>query len=124
MDILEPIAERKILDALERGEFERLPGAGKPLELEDLSRVPDELRGGYMVLKGAGMLPEEMELKKHLLRLEDLIAACHDEGAKQQLVAARTTAALRYALMLERRGFGPAHQEYAERLTARLGGTS
>ncbi|MCC6407944.1 MAG: DUF1992 domain-containing protein [Planctomycetes bacterium] len=120
MDPLHVIADRKIQEALERGEFERLPGAGRPLELDDLSRVPEELRGAYMVLKGSGFLPEELELKRELLRLEDLIAACHDEGARAKLVGARTSAALRYALLLEKRGFGPAHQEYGERLAEKL----
>lgn len=121
VDPLHRIAERKIEEALERGEFERLPGAGRPLELEDLSRVPEDLRAGYLLLKSAGVLPEELELKQHLLRLDDLLAACHDEGTKRKLVAERTTTALRFALLLERRGFGPAHQEYAERLTEKLG---
>ena len=29
------IAERRIKEAMSRGEFENLPGAGKPLDLED-----------------------------------------------------------------------------------------
>lgn len=121
MDPLHRIADRKIEAALERGEFDHLAGAGRPLDLEDLSRVPEDLRAGYVVLKNAGVLPEELELKKEMLRLEDLIAACHDEGAKRRLVSERTTAALRYALLLEKRGFGPAHQEYADQLAAKLG---
>jgi hypothetical protein len=121
VDPLHRIAERKIQDALERGEFERLPGAGRPLELEDLSRVPEDLRAGYVLLKNAGVLPEELELKKHLLTLDDLLAACRDEGARRKLLAERTSAALRYALLSEKRGFGPAHQEYAERIAGKLG---
>jgi hypothetical protein len=121
MDAFERLADRKIEAALERGEFEHLAGAGRPLELDDLSRVPEDLRGGYIVLKSAGVLPEELELKKEMLRLEDLIAACHDDGARKKLVSERTTAALRYALLQEKRGFGPAHQEYADQLAAKLG---
>ena len=121
MDSLDRIAEQKILDALERGEFDRLPGAGRPLELDDLARVPEELRSAYLLLKSAGILPEELALKQELVRLGDLIAACHDDGARQKLVSARTSAALRYALLLEKRGFGPAHQEYGDRLAERLG---
>ncbi|MCE9594824.1 MAG: DUF1992 domain-containing protein [Planctomycetes bacterium] len=121
MDAFERIADRKIEAALERGEFERLSGTGRPLDLDDLSRVPEDLRVGYIVLKSAGVLPEELELRKEVLRLEDLIAACHDEGAKRKLVSERTTAALRYALLLEKRGFGPAHQEYGDQLAAKLG---
>ncbi len=38
------IAEEKIVEAQKAGTFDNLPGKGKPLELEDLSWVPEELR--------------------------------------------------------------------------------
>ena len=47
------IAEAKILTGIERGEFDDLPGAGKPLEVEDLSRIPAHLRAGYKLLRNA-----------------------------------------------------------------------
>lgn len=83
--------------------------------------MPEELRAGYLLLEGAGILPEELQARQELVRLEDLIAACHDDGVRLELVRAHTTAALRYALLAERRGLGPAHQEYAARLAAKLG---
>ena len=43
-----------------------LPGKGKPLELEDLSWVPEDLRIGYHVLKNAHVLPPEVELLKDI----------------------------------------------------------
>jgi hypothetical protein len=53
---LEIIAERKIKEAIERGEFDDLPGAGRPLDLDDLDpSLPEELRLAYRVLKNAGM---------------------------------------------------------------------
>ena len=45
------LAERRIQDAVDAGLLDDLPGRGQPLELEDLSRVPAELRGGYLLLK-------------------------------------------------------------------------
>lgn len=121
MDAFDHIAEQKIREALARGEFDRIPNAGRPLELEDLSRVPEELRAGYLLLKGAGVLPEELQLRKETLRLEDLIAACQDEGELVRLRKERTKAALRYALLLERRGLTPGHRDYADALAAKLG---
>ncbi len=50
--LFQRIAEQRILEAQRKGEFDNLPGKGKPLELEDLSWVPEELRIGYHVLKG------------------------------------------------------------------------
>src|SRR6266540_3378743 len=42
--LFQRIAEQRILEAQRKGEFDNLPGKGKPLELEDLSWVPEELR--------------------------------------------------------------------------------
>ena len=40
----EAIAEQRIRDALARGEFDHLPGAGKPLQLDDDSLIPEDQR--------------------------------------------------------------------------------
>jgi hypothetical protein len=58
---LELLAERKIEEALARGEFERLPGAGRPLDLADDALVPEDLRLAYRILKNAGYAPREVE---------------------------------------------------------------
>lgn len=55
------LAERKIEEALARGELENLPGTGRPLELEDDSLVPEDLRMAYRILKNAGFVPREVE---------------------------------------------------------------
>jgi DnaJ-like protein len=53
---LEIIAERRIKEAIERGEFDDLPGAGQPLELDELDpAIPVELRMAYRILRNAGM---------------------------------------------------------------------
>ncbi|MFM7298600.1 MAG: DnaJ family domain-containing protein [Planctomycetota bacterium] len=122
MDPLHDVIERRIREAEEAGLFRGLPGEGKPLELEDLTRVPEDLRGGYILLKNAGVLPEELELRQSLLRLDDLISACESEGERERLSRERAVGALRLAMLRERRGFGPAHEEYAARLAERLGG--
>nr|WP_315988872.1 DnaJ family domain-containing protein [Desulforamulus aquiferis] len=38
--------------------------------MDDLSHIPDDLRCGYILLKNAGVLPEEMELKKEIVSLQ------------------------------------------------------
>ena len=45
------LAEERIKEAQRAGAFDNLPGKGKPLDLEDLSWVPEDLRIGYLVLK-------------------------------------------------------------------------
>ena len=78
----ERIAERKIKEALEKGELDNLPGRGEPLNLEDDSRVPEDLRMAYKVLKNADCLPPELELRKEIRQMEDLLETIPDEKEK------------------------------------------
>ena len=43
------------------------------------SLVPEELRMAYKILKNAGYLPPEIETKKEIQQIEDLLASCEDE---------------------------------------------
>jgi DnaJ homologue, subfamily C, member 28, conserved domain len=83
--LFQRIAEQRILEAQRNGAFDNLPGKGKPLELEDLSWVPEELRIGYHVLKNAHVLPPEAELLKDIHTLEDLLKHVEDEGERRAL---------------------------------------
>ena len=80
------LAEERIKEAQRAGAFDNLPGKGKPLELEDLSWVPDDLRIGYLILKNARVLPPEVELLKDVHILEDLLKHIEDEGQRKALV--------------------------------------
>ena len=82
MDIFGKLAEERIKEATERGDFADLPGRGKPLCLEDDSRVPEELRLAYKVLKNAGYTPPELENHKELMQVEDLLANAPDEQTR------------------------------------------
>ena len=107
MDPLHALAERKILEAIDAGRFDDYPGKGEPLHLEDLSGMPEDLRAAYLILKGSGHLPEEMELRKEMLRFSDLLAACTDDGRRRELSERRSALALKYAILMERRGIRP-----------------
>lgn len=80
MGMLSWLAEQRIQEAMRSGEFKDLPGSGKPLELEDLSGVPEELRMSFKIMKNAGLLPEEITLRKECVTLEELLAACRNSG--------------------------------------------
>ncbi|GGH78219.1 hypothetical protein JOD43_000921 [Pullulanibacillus pueri] len=82
MDAISIIAEDKIKRAIKEGEFKHLPGKGKPLEFEDLSALPEDLRIGYKLLKNAGIITDEKQLNKEILNLRDLISACDNEEDK------------------------------------------
>jgi hypothetical protein len=58
---LELIAERKIAEAAAQGEFDGLPGAGKPLDLQEDPLVPEEQRMANRILRNAGFAPREVE---------------------------------------------------------------
>ncbi|MEK5271209.1 DUF1992 domain-containing protein [Aeribacillus sp. FSL K6-8394] len=85
MDIFTQIAEDRIKKAYEEGEFKELPGMGKPLPHDDLSDIPEELRMAYRLLKNAGMVDQENDLKKELLTIQDLLKCCEDEAERKKL---------------------------------------
>ncbi|MBI5582221.1 MAG: DUF1992 domain-containing protein [Deltaproteobacteria bacterium] len=80
------IAERRIQEAQKNGEFDNLPGKGKPLQLEDDSQVPEELRLAYKILKNADCLPPELELKKDIVRMEEMLRSVEDVKEKYRLM--------------------------------------
>ncbi|MBW2062119.1 MAG: DUF1992 domain-containing protein [Deltaproteobacteria bacterium] len=82
VDIFRKIAETKIREAQERGDFDDLPGQGQPLDLSDWSAVPEELRLAYKILKNAGYTPQEVEIKKEIAQIEDLLASAKSEKEK------------------------------------------
>lgn len=82
----EKIVEDRIQKAQRRGDFEGLPGAGKRLELSDDRHIPEDLRLAYKILKNADCLPPEIELKKEILRTEDLLVGLHDEAERYRVL--------------------------------------
>ena len=81
MLLIDKIAEARVSEAIERGEFDDLPGAGQPLVLDDDRHVPEELRAGYRMLKNAGYLPPELELRREIHEVEQLLDTVTDPGA-------------------------------------------
>lgn len=79
MDIFEKIAEGKIREAMEQGLFDNLPNKGKPLKFEDDSWVPEDLRLAYKILKNAGCIPPEMEIRKEIIDLKELLKTIDDD---------------------------------------------
>ena len=67
------IAEDIIKAAVARGEFDNLPGQGKPIVFDDTSGIPEELRAGYRILKNSGYLPPEIALRSEIKRVEELL---------------------------------------------------
>ena len=85
MLLIDMLAEKHIMDAIRRGEFDDLSGHGKPLILEDDRAVPDELRAAYRILRNAGCLPPEQELRNEIRRVENLLDQVETEAEQQKI---------------------------------------
>ncbi len=120
MDPIEAIAERRIREAIELGKLENLPGAGKPLKLDDDSQVPPELRAAYRVLKNAGFLPPEVELRREIREAEDLLRSAIDVGVSDR--AQRRLEYLRLRLSVAGRKDLRLQKDYYEAVCDRLEG--
>jgi DnaJ-like protein len=97
------IAEGRIREAIEQGVFENLPGAGKPLDLEEYFNTPEEFRMAYSILKNAHCAPPEVELMKEVSRIEQAIAQTSDSSTATQLHRTLAHRRIQLALFLERR---------------------
>jgi hypothetical protein len=62
--------DQQILEAQARGDFDNLPGTGKPLSLEPNPYASDR-EMAYKILKDAGYAPEWIELDKSIRRRLD-----------------------------------------------------
>jgi len=129
---LDDLVESRIRDALERGEFDALPGSGRPLPDEDLTGVPDDLRVAFRILKNAGCVPVELEALRDrsapgaaTVRRDGLPAdAALDDPRERDARRRGERRLLALTRALEARGMGPAAsalREYRGRLIARLG---
>lgn len=114
------IAEEKIREAQRTGAFDNLPGKGKPLQLEDMSWVPEDLRIGYLILKNAHVLPPEAELRKDIHTLEDLLKHVEDGGERRALAKSIQLKIIRLDLLKRRSTSVTSLAEYKRKLVAKF----
>ena len=82
MDSLRLIAERKIAKAIKEGTLKTEGWKGRPLPMEDDHLIPADLKMAYKMLKNAGFVPPEIEAKKKIHKLEEMIAQTEDEHVR------------------------------------------
>ena len=75
------IIEERIRQAQKEGKFEKLPGSGKPLPEEQIN-APDDIRLAYKILKNADCLPAELELKKEIRNMQELLSGMQETAEK------------------------------------------
>ncbi len=95
--------ETIIQEALARGEFDNLPGAGKPLDLSAYFDTPEEIRVAYSIMKNANILPLEAELLKEIAVLKEELEACTNPADKKKIHKAIVDRLLTYNVMVEKR---------------------
>jgi hypothetical protein len=86
LSAFDAIAERRILQAIARGELDDLPGAGRPLALDEDPLAPAETRLVYRILKNAGFVPLEILDHREIARLEAVLPRLDADGRKRALV--------------------------------------
>jgi hypothetical protein len=94
---VDAVVEERIQEAVRRGDFDHLPGAGQPLDLDDPPLVPPELRVANRMLKNSGFVPPEILERREIAELEASIALLAD-------VAARKRALVKLAVLRTRLG--------------------
>jgi Domain of unknown function (DUF1992) len=78
-------ADEKIREAMAKGEFDNLPGKGKPVDLDVYFATPERLRVGYSILKSADIIPAQMELLKQIEDLKKSLDSCTSEIEKSAI---------------------------------------
>ena len=96
------IVEALIKEAMERGEFDNLPGKGKPIDLTEYFETPEEVRLAHSLLKNAGMTSREVDLLKEIAELRRLHGALRDEKKKKEIEQKIQQKQVEFSLMMER----------------------
>ena len=99
----EKLVETLIKEAQARGEFENLPGQGKPIDLTNYFNTPEDVRVAQAILKNAGMVPMEIELLQEIAALKELLGMTSAESEKDKLRKSLKDKQLQFDLLLERR---------------------
>lgn len=100
---LESTIEEIIQDAIARGEFDNLPGKGKPLDHDAYFALPEDQRLAYSMLRNAGFVPEEVALLKEIKELRERLDRCGDPTARKSLYKALDEHTLKFNLLQEQK---------------------
>lgn len=80
--------EKKVREAIERGELDNLPGKGKPLDLEEPPPFVSRDAWRMMkILKNAGIIPPEVQLLKEVYELREKLKTETNEAERARLTS-------------------------------------
>ncbi len=96
------IVEALIKEAQELGEFDNLPGKGKPIDLTAYFETPEDIRVAQLVLKNAGLKSPEIQLLKEIAELKQVFAAIEDQKKKEEIQKQIQEKQIEFRIMMER----------------------
>jgi hypothetical protein len=120
LNAIRMIAERQISEAIREGRLNTGNWRGKPLPPENDSFVPEELRMAYKILKNSGYLPPEIETRREIHQLEELIASTEDEHTRLKQMKKLQFLIMKLDSMRERRAAFGSHRQYERKIVERL----
>ncbi len=85
MSYLALIVDSLVKDSIRKGDFDDFEGKGKPLNLEK-ETGPEHLRMSNRIMKNAGILPEEMQIRKKMAELRAELKTTKDEAERKKII--------------------------------------
>lgn len=76
-----------VRDAEKSGELKKLPGYGKPFNLDEDRHIPPKYRMAYRILKNAGYAPPEVEMIRRAANLRSELENKSDDQERAALEA-------------------------------------
>jgi hypothetical protein len=88
--------------------------------LDDDSGIPEELRLAYKILKNADCLPPELELKKEIIQLRDLLKGMDDVEEQYRLMKRLNFQIMKLNMMRRASPLLEENQVYCEKVIEKL----
>lgn len=120
LNAIQIMAERKINEAIREGRFDTTALHGKPLKLENDQLIPPDLRMAHKILKNAGFLPPEVETRKEIHQLRELIDRTTDEHTRLQQMKKLEVLVLKLNTMRNRPANLEAQETYFPKVVDRV----
>ena len=100
---IEKFIDEQIKRAIAAGEFDNLPGKGKPIDLSAYFETPEDLRMAFSILKSNNFVPEEVEMLREIEALKKRLEASADEEQKIRLKKEITEKSYTFNMLIEKR---------------------
>lgn len=114
--------EEKIKNSIEDGDFDDLPGMGKPLDLKDeLPGLSPELKMVYKTLKNAGYMPENDDKNQNNITIHELVNSATD-GMYDEMVKGEFQKRLEFGEFVKKKKLhaNPRFSTYAKKIYRKL----